>query len=144
MSLVLRKFGFGSDYKTDFFYFSKSSDDWNAVFIEIEKPSCKFFKSKSNSFTAEFNNALEQINNWRAWLLDEKNKATFRSNVSAIQMPSHIAHNPIYNKFVLVFGRRSEYENNNVRRRRVAALEREDFKSSLSTALLKDWRASMS
>jgi hypothetical protein len=30
--LVLRKLSFGADYKTDFFYFSKSSDDWNAVF----------------------------------------------------------------------------------------------------------------
>ncbi len=37
LSLVLRKLSFGADYKTDFFFFSKSSDDWNAVFIEIEE-----------------------------------------------------------------------------------------------------------
>lgn len=33
LSLVLRKLSFGADYKTDFFYFSKSAYDWNAVFI---------------------------------------------------------------------------------------------------------------
>jgi hypothetical protein len=41
-NLVLRKLPFGADYKTDFFYFSKSTDDWNAVFIELEKPSSRF------------------------------------------------------------------------------------------------------
>jgi len=44
LGLVLRKLPFGADYKTDFFYFSKSSDDWNAVFIELEKPTSQFLR----------------------------------------------------------------------------------------------------
>jgi hypothetical protein len=44
--LVLRKLPFGPDYKSDFFYFSKSSDDWNAVFIELEKPQSRFFSER--------------------------------------------------------------------------------------------------
>ena len=47
-SLVLRKLGFGADYKSDFVYLSKSSDDWNCVLIEIERPGAKFFKTGTN------------------------------------------------------------------------------------------------
>ncbi|OSI68495.1 hypothetical protein [Bradyrhizobium canariense] len=35
LSLVLRKLSFGADYKTDFFYFSKTTDDWNAVLCRL-------------------------------------------------------------------------------------------------------------
>ena len=69
VSLVLRKLSFGADYKSDFFFFSKSSDDWNAVFIEIEKPSSQFFRSNTNDFHPHFLSALQQINQWKAWFL---------------------------------------------------------------------------
>lgn len=67
LSLVLRKLPFAADYKTDFFYFSKSSDDWNAVFIELEKPSSSFFRKNTNDFHPDFMKALQQINQWKAW-----------------------------------------------------------------------------
>jgi hypothetical protein len=127
-SLVLRKLSFGADYKTDFFFFSKSTDDWHAVFIEIEKPSSRFFKDKTNEFHPEFLNALQQINQWRAWFLSDQNKGTFLSMVNAIQVPRHMARNPTYNKYVLVFGRRSEYVDNEDRRRLIRASETDEFK----------------
>jgi Domain of unknown function (DUF4263) len=126
--LVLRKLSFGADYKTDFFFFSKSSDDWNAIFIEIEKPSSRFFKGNTNEFHPDFLKALQQINQWKAWFLSGQNKGSFLSMVSAIQVPRHMARNPTYNKYVLVFGRRSEYGANEDRRRLVRASEAEDFK----------------
>ncbi|MGH1464115.1 MAG: Shedu immune nuclease family protein [Cognatishimia sp.] len=127
-SIVLRKLPFGPDYKSDFFYFSKSSDDWNAVFIEIEKPQSKFFRRNTNEFHRDFTNALGQINQWRAWF-DRGNQNAFLSTVSAIQVPRHMAaSNPTFNKFVLVFGRREEYEGNEIRRSLVRGLERDDFK----------------
>lgn len=128
ISLVLRKLPFAADYKTDFFYFAKSSDDWNAVFVEIEKPSSRFFKGNSNEFHADFVKALQQINQWKAWFLSDQNKASFLSTVSAIQVPRVMAQNPTYNKYVLVFGRRAEYEGNDDRRRLVGACETDDFK----------------
>ena len=137
--LVLRKLSFGADYKTDFFYFSKSTVDWNAVFIEIEKPSSQFFKGSTNKFHTDFEKALQQINQWKAWFLRDQNKGAFLSMVSAIQVPPHMANNPTYNKYVLVFGRRSEYAGNEDRRRLVSASESEDFKiitfDSLAEAL---------
>ena len=127
-SLVLRKLAFGADYKTDFFYFSKSSDDWNAVFIELEKPSSKFFRKNSNKFHSDFTRALEQINQWKAWFRSDHNKGTFLSMVSAIQVPIQMANNPTFPKYVLVFGRRSEYEGNKDRRDLIGAKETNDFK----------------
>ena len=127
-SLVLRKLSFGADYKSDFFYFSKSSDDWNAVFIEIEKPSSRFFKGNTNEFHSDFLSAVQQINQWKAWFLSDQNKGSFLSMVSAIQVPHHMARNPTFNKYVLVFGRRGEYADNEDRRRLVKATETEDFK----------------
>lgn len=143
LSLVLRKLPFGAYYKTDFFYFSKSTDDWNAVFIELETPSSRFFKGNTNEFHGDFVHALQQINQWKAWFLSDQNKAGFLSTVSAIQVPRHMAKNPTYNKFVLVFGRRAEYEGNEHRRQLVKAVEADDFKiitfDSLAEGLGQKW-----
>ena len=147
LGLVLRKLTFGADHKTDFFFFSKSSDDWNAVFIEIEKPSSRFFKGNSNKFHPDFQKALEQINQWKAWFLSDRNKGSFLSMVSAIQVPYHMASNPTYNKYVLVFGRRSEYAENMDRRRLIQARESDDFKiisfDSLAEGLLGKYDVSI-
>src|ERR1700755_247110 len=43
-NLVLRKLAFGADYESDFVYLSKSSDDWNCILVELERPGAKFFK----------------------------------------------------------------------------------------------------
>ncbi len=138
--LVLRKLSFAADYKTDFFYFSKSSDDWNAVFIELERPSSRFFKKNINEFHADFLNAVQQINCWKAWFLSDQNKGSFLSTVSTIQVPQHMVRNPTYNKYVLVFGRRSEYASNKDRRRLVRAMEADDFKILTFDSLAEDLR----
>jgi hypothetical protein len=137
-SLVLRKLPFGADYKSDFFYFAKSSDDWNAVFIELEKPQSNFFRKSSNDFHPDFNKALEQINQWRAWF-SRGNQRSFLTGVRTIQVPHHMADsNPTYNKFVLVFGRRREYAGNDIRRSLIAAQERDDFKIITFDSLAED------
>lgn len=128
LSLVLRKLPFGADYRTDFFYFSKSSDDWNAVFIELEKPSSRFFKGNTNEFHGDFLRAQQQIKQWQAWFISDQNRSGFLATVSAIQVPWHMARNPTYNKYVLVFGRRAEYAGNEDRRRLVKTVESDDFK----------------
>ena|ERR1700728_129023 len=92
--LVLRKLSFAADYKTDFFYFSKSTDDWNAVFIELEKPSSRYFRANTNDFHSDFMTAVQQIKQWKAWFLLDENKGSFLSTVSAIQVPRHMARNP--------------------------------------------------
>lgn len=136
--LVLRKLAFGGDYKSDFAYLSKSSDDWNAVLIEIERPNKKFFKDGHNDFHADFQQALQQINRWKAWFLVPGNFASFVDGIlGPIRKP--LTANPTYMKYVLVYGRRSEYADNDTRRRLVVAQEGGDFKimtfDSLSESL---------
>ncbi len=136
--LVLRKLSFGADYKSDFFFFSKSSDDWNGVLIELERPSSQFFKGNTNEFHPDFVKAQAQINHWKAWFSSEPNKAGFLSSVAPMQVPHHMARNPTYFKYVLVFGRRSQYAGNDNRRRLVLASEREDFKIITFDSLAED------
>jgi hypothetical protein len=128
-SMVLRKVPFGADFKSDLFYLSKSSDDWNAVFIELEKPQSRFFKDGSNDFHPDFVQALQQVNQWKAWFLIEGNQRAFlNGTIDAIRLPPVMARNPTYNKYVLVFGRRSEYAGNQQRQALVKGLETDDFK----------------
>lgn len=140
LRLVLRKVPFGADYKSDFFYLSKSTDDWNAVFIELEKPQSRFFRRGSNKFHSDFVDALQQIHQWKAWFLTEGNQQAFLTGtVNSLRVPHVMASNPTYNKYVLVFGRRSEYVENGQRRSLIKAQETDDFKiitfDSLAEAL---------
>jgi hypothetical protein len=138
-ALVLRKVPFGADFKSDLFYLSKSSDDWNAVFIELEKPQSKFFKPGSNVFHADFVQALQQINQWKAWFLVEGNQRAFLNGpINAIRLPVVMARNPTYNKYVLVFGRREEYAANEERRMLIKGQETNDFKIITYDSLVED------
>jgi Domain of unknown function (DUF4263) len=126
-NLVLRKLAFGADYIMDFGYLSKSSDDWNCVLVELEKPGSQFFKKGSNNFHPNFVDALQQVNKWKAWFLNSNNKDGFiNGTLGLVRVP--LAENPTFMKYVLVFGRRSEYVGNTVRRRLIAAQEADDFK----------------
>ncbi|GAC1040851.1 Shedu anti-phage system protein SduA domain-containing protein [Rhizobium sp. No.120] len=125
--VVLRKLALGSDYKSDFFFLSKSTTHWNAVHIEIEKPSSKYFKGNTNEFAPGFQRALHQITDWKAWFIRE-NEQSFRSSLSALLVPSHMAKNPIKHKYVIVYGRRDEYEGNDLRRTKIMAQQSDDLK----------------
>jgi hypothetical protein len=137
--VVLRKLSLGADYKSDFFFLSKSSTHWNAVHIEIEKPSSKYFKGSTNEFDPGFSHALQQINDWKAWFI-RNNGDSFKSSLSALLVPENMGKNPIVHKYVLVYGRRSEIENNEMRKSKILAQQSDDFKimsfDSLAEGLL--------
>ncbi|WP_411706416.1 Shedu immune nuclease family protein [Edaphovirga cremea] len=127
-STVFRKLPLSSDYKPDFVYLSKSSDNWNVVLVEIEKPSSKYFKKNSITFHTDFNLALQQMNTWRAWFDDESNRNHFKNNVlQGFIEPAHMGRNPFNFKYVLVHGRRSEYENNTQKTALIRGQQRSDF-----------------
>jgi len=138
LSLVLRKLPIGADYRTDFFFLSKSSDDWNAVFIEIEKPTSRFFKNSRNKFHNDFSHAIQQINTWRAWLSIDGNKQGLANQLNTIRVPVIMQRNPINCKYVLVFGRRAEYQDSELRRSLIRAEERDDFKIISFDSLAED------
>jgi hypothetical protein len=135
--LVLRKLPFGADYKSDFCYLSKSSDDWNCILVEIERPSFKFFRKGTSDLHPNFEHALQQVRKWRAWFLNAANKASFVDHTLA-PMRVPLGDNPTFMKYVLVYGRRAEYAGNPVRRRLVAAQEDDDFKILTFDSLAED------
>lgn len=107
--LLFRKLRLAENYTTDFFYLSKSSDDWNCVFIELEKPRSKFFKDGSAELHPDFIAGLDQIDRWRAWLTNSTNRDYFTDQtLSFIRQP--LFKNPCFIKYVLVTGRRDEYK----------------------------------
>jgi hypothetical protein len=97
------------------------------VFIEIEKPKSLVFRDGSNNFHPNFQSALQQIGRWRAWLSEPSNLASFMISISPMHLPAVMRRNVCYPKFVLVHGRRREYEANDTRRAIVRAEERSDF-----------------
>ena len=134
--LVLRKLAFGADYHSDFCYLSKSSDDWNCILVELEKPSSTFFKRGSNDFHPGFVKALHQVGQWRAWFLNASNREAFTNGtLGLVRVP--LGDNPTFMKYVLVLGRRSEYVGNAIRRRFIAAQEADDFKIMTFDSLLE-------
>ncbi|CAN7331580.1 Shedu anti-phage system protein SduA domain-containing protein [Neorhizobium tomejilense] len=125
--IVLRKPSLGADYKSDFAFLSKSSSNWNAVHIEIEKPWMKYFKGSSQKLSTPFQNAIDQINDWRAWFQSTANAEAFRNIVRPLLNPEGMTNNPINHKFVLVYGRRAEYIGNPQRVNKMASLKTHDF-----------------
>lgn len=127
--IVLRKLSLARDYTTDFFYLAKSSADWHCVLVEIEKPQSKYFRSGSNEFHSDFQDALSQINRWRAWFDNASNKEAFiNSTIQPLRVPEAMSQNPCYMKYVLVHGRRAEFEKNALRSALIRGQERDDFK----------------
>ncbi len=62
----ISKFKLGDDYVTDF-VINEIPDGY--VFIEIERPNMKLFKKTTPpERTQEFNHAIQQIENWKAWI----------------------------------------------------------------------------
>lgn len=135
--LVFRKLSFGSDYESDFMYLSKSSDDWNCILVEIEKPSTPFFKGSTNDLHPDFMAGINQIKKWKAWFLNNSNKTHFiNSTLGAVRTP--LSENPTFMKYVLVTGRRSEYQKNPIRRSIIASQEDDDFKILSFDSLAED------
>ncbi len=138
-SLVLRKLAMARDYTTDFFYLSKSSMDWHAVLVELEKPHSHYFSDPSKEFHRDFVTALQQISRWRAWFSESENHASFvNGTLGLVRLPIGMQRHPCHIKYVLVLGRRREFENNPIRRQLIHAQERDDFKILSYDSLTED------
>ena len=124
-SLVFKKLPLFDDYVTDFCYLTKSSVKWYCVLIELEKPSSKFF-TNNNDFHRDFLRGINQIDRWKAWMNNEANKRAWLDKLAPIRTPLH--DNPCEIKYVLVHGRRKEYEGNKLRTSLIHAKEDANFR----------------
>lgn len=137
--LILRKLSLSKDYTPDFFYLAKSSADWNLVLVEIEKPRSRYFKEGTNDLHAEFLAGLDQIARWRAWFDIDANRNSFiEGTIAPIRVPDAMKRNPCRIRYVLVHGRRAEFEGNEKRRGLIRAREASDFHIISFDSLLED------
>lgn len=122
---VISKFKLNNEYVTDFAYLTKSSDHWKFVLIELESSNKKIFVDKTGEpkFSSEFNNAYDQITNWKAYI--EQNKDSVLHKIDKICVP--LNNNNVRFEYCLIIGRSEEKENNEKRRALFSQKSREDM-----------------
>ncbi len=114
-SLIFSKMPIGSQFISDFFLISKSSAEWNYIFIELEKPSAKLF-TKSGGRSQDLARGIKQIEDWNSYFLTSANKEAFKNQPIIHKITSFnptLHENPCNFKYILVIGRRKELEDNN-------------------------------
>lgn len=91
----------------DFMWLSKHSGNWFPAMVEIERPG-KLIFTAGGIPRAEFTQARNQLRQWQTWLNEPTNQLSFMDNYGIdsrdrqhLQMGRH---------FILVYGRRSEFE----------------------------------
>jgi len=90
---------FGTDYRCDFCWLNDSSDGPEWVLVEVEKPNMRLF-NKSGDPSAELNHAIEQVRSWdRYFQRYPAEKARIFGAVARF-------------RFVLIAGRRSDWQEN--------------------------------
>lgn len=94
--------------KPDFLWLDSNSLVFSPLFIEIEAPNKKYFNSdRSRTPTANFKNAKNQLDEWSTLLSIPENILKFYSDYDISKREQDKIFEP---KYILVYGRRSEYE----------------------------------
>ena len=107
----------------DFMWINKQSDRLFVVLIEIEDPKKRWFNAKGVT-TSDFNQALGQIAEWKAWFSEPGNVVQFQQ---LYWLPRNWWRKvPMVVKYVLVYGRASEFEGKDDLLKRRSGLEPED------------------
>ncbi len=116
-SAVISKLPIGNSFICDLAYLTKCSDYWNIVFIELEKPTKKIFlETQENVRTrAEFNQAYEQVQSWKAYLENSNHLDELKKRISKLMGDGLITRIPFYARYVLIYGR-SEEKNSSEKR----------------------------
>ena len=126
MNLAIRKLKLSNDMITDFVILSKSSISWSYILIEIEKPSSRFFKPGSIDVHSDFVSGVKQIKTWQSWFSKPGNKEHFEAQLRFLKKP--ISNTPVEIKYILVSGRRREFEGSEDKIHTIRSYESHDFK----------------
>lgn len=99
--LVISKLKLGSDFETDFVTLTDGFSNGNKFeLIEIKRPGVELFTGKG-TVSVEFNQAIQQIRNWKRWLID--NRTWFKNYLPTINTRV-ISSSQL--KFKIIIGRR--------------------------------------
>jgi hypothetical protein len=116
--LAVSKLKLGSDYETDFVIVEEGYSDGTLYeLIEIESPHTNLFDQKGKP-TAKFNAALQQIRDWRRFLINNKSefKKIFPTSSTKIIKDSRL-------RFKIVIGRKTDNQEHLEKRRQISEQE---------------------
>lgn len=106
----------------DFMWIATDSGTTYAVVIEIEAPTKKWFR-KDGTPTAHLTQAQHQLTEWRIWFEKPYNQQAFLEHYCR---PSYLHRRMFLPQYVLIFGRRSEFEGRDDLASKRPRLERDD------------------
>ncbi|MER6826555.1 Shedu anti-phage system protein SduA domain-containing protein [Streptosporangium sp. NPDC000563] len=96
--------GLGRDRIPDFMWVRRDTSTVHIICIEIEAPRKQWF-TESGWATAELNQALDQILDWKLWFSNPENMLSFRH----AYIPAELGYRRIEVQYILVYGRDAEF-----------------------------------
>jgi hypothetical protein len=134
---IISKFKISDGLISDFAFLTKSSDFWNLVLVELEDPKKRIFTSNNEqiNFHSDFNHAMDQITEWKGYI--EQNSEEIRRRIDPIRVP--LNDRPIRFKYVLIYGRNSEKENDHRRTRMFAQKTNDDVRVMTFDSLISEY-----
>lgn len=107
----------------DFMWIATDSSDIYPILIGIETPHTRWFREASAEVHGDFTRAQERLAEWRAWFGKGSNSVAF---LDYYMVPEMLRRRRLRPRFVLIYGRRAEYEASPARLDKRAHLARED------------------
>lgn len=107
----------------DFMWIATDSESVYPVLIEIETPHKSWFYGDRAEIHNDFTHAQGQLAEWRAWFNRGHNRTAF---LEYYEIPALLARRQLAPRYVLIYGRRENYESIPRRREKRAELARPD------------------
>ncbi|WP_433512894.1 Shedu anti-phage system protein SduA domain-containing protein [Nonomuraea sp. CA-143628] len=96
--------GLGGDRLPDFMWVKRDTATVYVILIEIEAPRKPWF-TENGWATAELNQALDQLLDWKLWFSNPENALFFRH----AYIPAELGYRRIETQYILIYGRDSEF-----------------------------------
>jgi hypothetical protein len=124
MSVISKpKFPGLSDREPDFMWIATDSDSLYPILIEIETPHKRWFYGDRAEIHSDFTHAQGQLAEWRAWFNRGNNRAAF---MDYYEIPRCLVQRRLAPRFVLIYGRRADYQSSQRRQEKRGELARQD------------------
>jgi Domain of unknown function (DUF4263) len=112
-----------SDREPDFMWIATDSGSVYPILIEIETPHKEWFYGDHAEIRKELTHAQGQLAEWRAWFNRGQNRSAF---LEQYEVPQLLAQRRMSPRYVLIYGRRADYQGIRRREEKRAELARQD------------------